>query len=437
MDSDAVQRYLSKRHGSNHWATRADVIEAWRKRDFFAVPAHTLEFSPALSCNARCGTCSFAKQQRAHTDGLLPIIEHAPEDDRQAARADTGKRIIEAAKEADVEGIIWTGGGEPTVWEPLLRSLRFSSQLGMVNAIYTNGFRLGYDSEFAEALIEPETGLVFLRFSINAVSPSVVEQHWGIPAQDVAHQLAGLARVLDTRNKMAPAYSSRGLLIPSVQISVIVDRRNVGDLRATCLAVAEIFEQHRSAVGAEDVLVVRPLTIHGRATYSTHDHTDSVITELIAVCGDGGDGRAALGRVGVPVFLGFGLDAVQSGAAASYSEVLEADYASRDTSWSNGLFLIVGPSGDVYPTTERNCDPAWSLGSLMKSSVAEIYGGTRRREIIRQFDSEHWGPRVVQPTPRTARLDRIARAVMSGELGDVDIEEIREHAEQTHPLMLD
>ena len=64
------------------------------------------------------------------------------------------------------------------------------------------------------------------------------------------------------------------------------------------------------------------------------------------------------------------------------------------------------------------------MGNLLEESVDQIFRGRRRAELISYMNSRAWDASVAQPTSRTARLDRIARAIMHGELGDAEIEAI-------------
>lgn len=430
--------FLSPRGGSNIWAQRPDVIKAWKKQSQIDVPPLSLEYSPTLSCSADCHLCPYRRSRLRTCDGIIPEYQTAPEDDRQSATRASARQVLNAARSAFVQGVLWTGGGEPTIWAPLVEMLAYSSNLGMANGIYTNGFRLGWDDTFAEQLMSPATGLVFVRMSINALSPERAKQHWGIDVQEVRQQLVGLAKLFQARQRWFVEYQTRGQRLPSIQISTIVDRHSVGDLPLICSTVAEIVAAHRTCAGEEDVMIIRPLTIHGRKKgYSLHDHDESVIREIITVCGSHGDGRRQIADAGMMLYLGFGLSAVESGTVSSYSALLEQEYAQRDISWANGLFLTVGPDSSVFLSTEYNCSPGWELGNLKTQSVAEVYKSKRRREVLEQMNSAHWSAAVSQPTARTARLDRIARAIINGQISDAEIESIRLASLNSHSLILD
>jgi MoaA/NifB/PqqE/SkfB family radical SAM enzyme len=426
--------FASPRGGSNLWATHDDIIDAFRSGDQIAVPPITMEFAPTNSCDLDCPLCPYRRSRSLLEQGRVGD-GYAPTDDTHSASWDTAKRVLEKAKAAGVCGVLWTGGGEPLVWPHLVPGLTYSASLGLLNCLYTNGFRIGSEPGLARELLHPRTRLVFLRVSLNALSPVAMRRHWGMEIAPEL-QLAGLASLLAERARLSSRYRELGRPVPSIQISTIADKNTVDDLPAICESVAGVFA--RSPVrGHEDVMIVRPLTVHGRKQgFRPDDHADQVIRKIIAFCGASSPGSQALAASGVHLFLGFGLPEVESGAAGRYGDVIAREYASRDVSLANGVFLTVGPSGDVYPSTEHNCDPAWSLGSLRTSAVAEIYAGRRRRAILDKFNSVRWGPTVAQPTARTNRLDRIARLIRDGHLGPAQITAIRDYAKTQHPGVL-
>ena len=439
MTSILLDQFLSRRGGSNSWAHRPELIDAWRSGSQSDVPPLTLEFAVLLECNASCPLCPYRRAQLSRCDGVIPIGHLAPTNDKTSASLDLAKRVLERSRDAGVTGSLFTGGGEPTIWPPLIDALRYSHDVGMANAIYTNGLALGYDPLLPSRLMQPDNGLVFIRISINATSPAAVRKHWGFGDPSVIErQFTGLRRLLRCRNRMAVEHGEAR--VPSIQISTIFDRHTVDDLDDICARVADAFAQVRTVRGEEDVMVVRPLTIHGRKRYSFHDHDDAVIRKALEICGHhvGASGRERLEQAGVELFLGFGLDRVESGDEVGYDDLVEHEYARRDISMSNGVFLTVGPDANVYASTEFNCGPdSQVIGNLLDESVADIYKGARRRRLLEHMNAQRWGPDVSQPTPRTARLDRIAGAIRHGELTDADIHQIRDLSASSHQLLLD
>jgi hypothetical protein len=84
-----------------------------------------------------------------------------------------------------------------------------------------------------------------------------------------------------------------------------------------------------------------------------------------------------------------------------------------------------------------NCEPEYVLGNLLTQTVEEIYRGERRMRFLKRAEACRWGPELIQPFPRSARLDEIAKAIRTGTLGDEDIERIRQASLSSHRLLLD
>lgn len=429
--------FLSQRLGSNSWAQRPDIIDAWRRRNLLDVMPHTLEFAPNLACNADCPDCPFRHSRLEICHGREKRGMLSLTDDRSAASPQSARRVLEAAAEAGVRGVLWTGGGEPTIWGPLASMLRYSSSLGMVNSLYTNGVQVGLFPHMAKQLLDVRNRMVFIRVSINAVSPSIIRRHWGVrDPEDIFPQFDGLHALLKARAGFLPHYWTEVEWIPAIQISTIIDRRNIEDLMGICHKIAEIYASHRETLSSEDILVVRPLTNHRTGIYSTHDHDEWVISQILEVCGQHGAGRKVLADAGVTLHLGFGLDQVESGRFNSYGEALCSEYDSRDLCWANGVFLTVGADARVHFCTEHNCDPAWAVGNLLTHSVREIYHSDQRKEILARVHGERMGPTVLEPNTRMSRLNRVAKAVQCNVLTEADIASIQKESSRTPPLLL-
>lgn len=436
MTQNKILQFISPRAGSNIWAQRADLVEAWRRQSFESVMPLTVEYAPILDCNADCPLCPYARSRRQAKLSVVSNFKFPKANDHTVATKKIAKRVVAASFDAGVTGILWTGGGEPLIWEPLLDMLRYSGDRGIVNGIYSNGFMLGHNEQLAEQLLDPANRLIFVRISINAVKLRTIRLHWGVEPEEVLPQLLGLDRLFRARERLLPLYRQLGQNPPFIEISTILNKSNVDDLTGICEAVGQIAKAHKF-IHKEDIMVVRPLTIHGRRQYSTQDHRDSVIKNILAIGGQQGPGRRIVENAGLKFRLGFGLELVDSGEAKSFSEVVAHEYSQRDCSWANGVFLTVGPDGQAYLSTEHNCDPDWAIGDLKTQSVSEIYSGKQRRKVVERVKRYRWGPEVCQATSRTARLDRIAKAIMSGELSDNEITRIREHSLNEPALLLD
>lgn len=437
-DKKALPDFLiSNRKGSNTWAQNSKNIEAWRNGLLLDVKPMNLEFAPVLACDMSCPGCPFGKSRKLTRNGRVKTNEYAKLDHINGATRKTAKKVLEESVKAGVKSVLWTGGGEPLIWEPLIEMIRYSANLGLINCLYTNGVRLGTHPEIVHELMKPEMKMAFIRVSINAVTPRTVRRHWGVKdPNDLYPQQDGLYNLFLERENKLIEYDKKNVNPPSIQVSTIIDKTNVSDLFLICETIAKIIKKSNARLTDEDVIVVRPMTNHRNKLYSTTDHDDFVINEIINICGKNGKGYKVLKNAGMTTYLGFGLNQIASGKANSYTEILQKEYESRDLAWANGLFLTVGPDGSAYICTEHNCDPKWAIGNLNTQTVDEIYHSEKRKRILDLIHSYRLGPEVFEPNTRASRLDKIARLIRSGKLQDEQIEHIRQLSLDEPSLLL-
>lgn len=393
----------------------------------------TLEISPVLECNAACPDCPYARPRRNAGLGLIAQGAFASSTSDTVATEQTVEIFLAKARAAGVRGVLWTGGGEPTIWQPLPQLIRRSAELGMVNALYTNGIMLGLCDRTVEYLLEPRAGLFFVRISINAMTPAIARRHWGTrsPEEFIRLQLLGLHRLIDERKRRINEYKK---FIPSIQVSVVLNKENIGDFSLICEAVSRVYRACGSSLPG-DTLVARPMTDHSRS-YEVDAEQEDVVGRILEVGRKDGDAERVLNSAGVKLALGFGLDRIAAGEISSYRELVDREYATRDLMWANGLFLTVGPDGGAYLNTEKNCQSEWKVGDLRTESVAEIYHGSRRAKVLERVHAARLGRNMIEPNSRASRLDRIGRAIYRREISDETIERFRREAHLSPPLLL-
>lgn len=108
----------------------------------------SLQMAPTSECNLKCAFCSNSKRNKheslKETDVLIGL----------SVMRTLGLKTVE-----------WTGGGDPTMWEPLSRSIRFSSMLGLQQGLITNGVRLKDTLSYSELAL-----LTWIRVSLNCIN---------------------------------------------------------------------------------------------------------------------------------------------------------------------------------------------------------------------------------------------------------------------------
>lgn len=115
-----------------------DRLVAWQRGE---KPAPvTLEWDLSNRCVYGCAGCHFAythsKGPLTLTSRALPMLHDAGGD-----LADTGlvRVVLEQAKDAGVQSIVWTGGGEPTTHPHWLGIMAHAAGLGLEQGLYTLG----------------------------------------------------------------------------------------------------------------------------------------------------------------------------------------------------------------------------------------------------------------------------------------------------------
>ena len=88
----------------------------------------SIEIDPTNACNHRCTFCCTLKFNRADLCTLeYPVLE---------------KVLQDLAKRGTVQSVVWKGGGEPTIYPHLESCIQKAAELGLAQALTTNGTKL-------------------------------------------------------------------------------------------------------------------------------------------------------------------------------------------------------------------------------------------------------------------------------------------------------
>jgi MoaA/NifB/PqqE/SkfB family radical SAM enzyme len=109
-----------------------DRLAAWRRGE--APPPVTLEWDLTNRCSRGCDGCHFAY---THTRG--PLAKRRQADTGDEADTPTVLRALEQAAQMGVQGVVWTGGGEPTLHPDFDTITTFAHVAGLKQGVYTHG----------------------------------------------------------------------------------------------------------------------------------------------------------------------------------------------------------------------------------------------------------------------------------------------------------
>ena len=120
-----------------------DRLQGWREGD---KPAPvTVEWDLTARCNLGCGGCHMAF---THVRGPLAGKYAGPAGSTpigDIADPVVVKRALSDAAELGVQGIVWTGGGEPTLHPQFNEIVQHAASLGLAQGMYTHGGFLDYE----------------------------------------------------------------------------------------------------------------------------------------------------------------------------------------------------------------------------------------------------------------------------------------------------
>jgi MoaA/NifB/PqqE/SkfB family radical SAM enzyme len=374
------EQYARQRPEAGQWVFWEDRVDlALQGRYAEVVPLH-IEVSPTYLCNFACPWCS-CRSARGEWLEDGDVFHHPRATPLTVMRRPRLDAVVDHLAEHRVE-IMWVGG-EPTMNPLLYPAAVRAAELGLNQCIFTNGSI--FTAEQARTLFE--AGLVFVRVSLNAVTAQVHQRH-----HDYDPRLPYAERVLRNVEMLArlrAAELSRTLL----GISVVVDRNNVGDLTAT----AEFLANACGATigGTIDYLMLRPaFPLVGAEVDLDRATIESFLEQTAA----GSALRRRLGAAGIELIMP---DAsVHAGTA-----IPEDDLGCLAAGW----FGEVTPAGDLLPCSDLYGDPDFFIGNIARESIADIWAGPQRREVLARIGHTRCASRRCPANGRGFHLNRTFR----------------------------
>jgi radical SAM protein with 4Fe4S-binding SPASM domain len=294
--------------------------------------------------------------------------------------------ILHRLAEADVRGIVWTGGGEPTRWPYLLQGLQLADQLGMDSILYTNG-RLFRAADLPHLATLPRLRLI--RISLSAGTPVIHAQFHGYDGSRTRH----FDRVVQNIEGLACAIVQRGDGGgPQMGIGVIINEVNVDDLINTARLLRTI---HERCGGGIAFLHVRPVVNYHYPDRPQIDAgvIDRAVAQRPLI-------ESILAEAGIRLnFLDHRFEEIQQGSG------LKPFDECRGAGW----VAEIGPRGKVYFCCETALLPEWEIGDLTRQTLPEIWAGEARWRIIEQLRKTQCAGCPVTCLPRT--LNTMMQAV--------------------------
>lgn len=317
---DARNNYISSEKVFAH----LDRIQGWR--DGGKPAPITIEWDLSNRCSLGCQGCHFAY---THTRG--PLAGHVKPIGATSGGdlADTGMvmRALGEVADAGVKGIVWTGGGEPTLHPDFDLIVQHAHALGLSQGMYTHGGHIG---EARAALIK--RCFTWVVVSLDRATAPAYAAYKNVSPRRFADACAGVERL-----------AGGGA---TVGVSFLLDAESWQDAPAM-LALGR-------SLGAS-YTTFRPMVLFDQTAPAAPNDDRAWITEALPLL------REMAAQVDVQCdpdrFLQY------------------RDWAGRPYTVCRGIRFntTITPDGRVWVCPNRREFPGSSLGDLTKQSFTEIW----------------------------------------------------------------
>jgi uncharacterized Fe-S cluster-containing radical SAM superfamily protein len=338
----------------------------------------TVEVDPVAYCNHRCFWCVDPSHRpvTASRDFLWQLL------DELATFTVNG---------FGVRGIVFKGGGEPTLHPCFPELVRRARELGFEVGVVTNGSRL-LTAELAETLAQWAS---YVRVSIDGPTP---ETHHRIHAsRDFDEIVAGVKQLMSLRRARHPI----------VGLSFAMDHEMIPVI-PTAIALGE-------ELGVDYVLIRPPFFEEvGRTSTMTPDQA----AELRQALGAAAQSYAGPMDVLVGAWVGDaerspGQDEFDSSGRRAYQLSADLPIEHRlGVCWAAPLLAVVAAGGQVYGCCNLRFLESWSFGRLDYQAgvtLAKIWAGERRRRVLARMHATECIAHCTHPMSRYNDIIQVLR----------------------------
>jgi MoaA/NifB/PqqE/SkfB family radical SAM enzyme len=291
-----------------------------------------------------------------------------------------------------VQGIVFKGGGEPTLHPNFAALMEKARSLGLDIGVVTNGSRL-LNPGIAEALARWAS---YVRVSIDGPTPETHQQIHG--SQDFSDIIEGVEKLMSFRHERHPivglSFAMDHVMIPAISEAIAL-----GD-----------------TIGVDYVLIRPPFFEEvGRASTMTPNQAAELRRMLTETA------RAYSGSMDVLVGTWVG-DAERSeapemelGTSGRRAHQLRRDLPIEHRlrkCWASPLLAVVAADGQVYGCCNLRFRKSWSFGQVdydRDVALTDIWAGDRRRRVLARMHATECIAHCTHPMARYNEIIEVLR----------------------------
>lgn len=315
-----------------HWNDFVNSIIMGKYDSIF--PLH-IELCSTYRCNFNCPWCSCRKSRfrKGNTKNELSINEL--------------KRILDDFKEHNI-GVQWTGG-EPLFNSATIQGIKYGTDLGLNQCLFTNG-SLFDDNSIRAILI---SNLEFVRISLNCADPNYHSMFHG----NISPNLS--MTVLFNLEKLCHAKLEINSQV-KIGVSVVVDSKNLNDLLNTYKFIEKIAARYPFAL---NYIVIR----------AVNDDFEGIETEKEKCFVS--KYNAILNLFDTTKLRSLGVDTI-------LPNEVNIDYtSSKNIQVGCSVFSEIAPDGSMFLCSDQYGNKDFCIGNILTDTIANIWSSSTKKEI--------------------------------------------------------
>ncbi len=386
-----------------NWVFHGHIADRVKTGEYQKIMPYSAEFVTTLNCTNRCQIpCAYqpikvVEGVQERNDFRNPYC-HMPSTEFALGLLD---KIIDGG----VNGIIFTGGGEPFMFSGLETLIAHVKQRGGDSVLYTNG-NFPSPERVRKAI---EGGLKLARVSLSdANEQGYIEFHKPLNPRGALQRAIGTIEELARGSLRNPDMT--------LGIGVVINRINKDHLVETAEKIREISDKTKGGINF--------VTFRPAFDYYSSNQLPAALLDAAHETVEG-PVRKILQEAGIKV----------ANVHCRY-EALKENTRDYKECRSTGLYVEVTPSGKLCLCCDRNFNRGYIIGDLTKQTLEEIWNGEERKSVLEHVNSRKCN--ICPPACKShetnrlfERLEKMRRAGKTAEIRDW----IDEHASKPKPKM--
>jgi len=346
----------------------------------------TTHVVPTLRCNQRCYFCTYGQYKENGNNGNL-----------QMEFSDL-ERYIHQLASVGVKGVIFTGGGEPTMYPDLSRAMLLAKQCGIDVALNSNGSR--GDDELIEGILK--TNPKYIRISLNNGSPITQQLVTGRDNYDAV--LNNIEKYCEVKTRISPD--------TDISVGFVVNVVNYHEILDFVEDMLKIEEKIRVSTRVDQPiysLQFRPVSnfehskhtantdrINKLLSYIQNKYSEEDHKNLDEFLNQGAQTSPRVMRTALEQLKGEVSTLIEKRESRikiiypeqKFIDLIKSSKKPYSVCMSSPWYLFIWPDGNVYSCVEWAGNEEFAIGNLQQDDLNTILSGEQRMQVYKKINEE-------------------------------------------------